>query len=125
MTEKLINCGDGGCRMPGAVRRYGGQHTNGGCRCTPEQLARAHEAMAAKYRAHPYHGKRVREEEEAIQRLAAEVQDLKLSLAEAQAGIVADVAVLKRVREWAEAEDRAAETRHNVGARVLEVLGSK
>ena len=57
-----VTCGDGGCRMPGAVRRYGGQHTNGGCRCRAEDIAAAHEEIAAALRGSPAAARELRRE---------------------------------------------------------------
>jgi hypothetical protein len=48
------SCGDSGCLSP--EREYGGMKTNGGCRCEREEVARAHERMAARIRNSPaYH----------------------------------------------------------------------
>ena len=46
--ERDHGCGDGGCRT--AVLNRGGQHTNGGCRCGPDYLAKDMEWMARELR---------------------------------------------------------------------------
>lgn len=53
MTEQFswaaLDCGSSACRSPERARS--GQRTNGGCRCHPEDMARAHERIAAQLRA--------------------------------------------------------------------------
>lgn len=71
-----VDCGDSGCIMPGARKRYGGQHTNGGCRCNKEDVARAHEEIAAQLRGSPSWKRDVREDKQAIEHLVEEVKRL-------------------------------------------------
>lgn len=61
-STKRLTCGDSGCRMPGATSRYGGQHTNGGCRCRAEDIADAHEEIAAELRNSPKAARELRME---------------------------------------------------------------
>lgn len=48
----VLDCGSAACRSPERVQR-GGMNTNDACECEAEDLARAHERVAARLRASP------------------------------------------------------------------------
>lgn len=60
-----LDCGDNSCRSPERAR--GGMRTNGGCRCGVENVAQAHERIAAKLRGSPMAKQEARDEERAYQ----------------------------------------------------------
>jgi len=66
-------CGDSGCIMPGVPR--GGWCTNGGCRCHKEDVARAHEAIAARLRGAPSWHRGTREDKQRIDLLVAKLEE--------------------------------------------------
>jgi hypothetical protein len=55
----LLDCGDNSCRSPERSRT--GMRTNGGCRCNLEDVAQAHERIAAGLRRLPSYAAQVRE----------------------------------------------------------------
>ena len=66
VLSHLVDCGDGLC----AIRKPSGQHTNGGCRCSPSNLRCALYSMRSAYRA------ACRERDE-VERLTARVTELE------------------------------------------------
>lgn len=82
MTEQFswaaLDCGSSACRSPERARS--GQRTNGGCRCHPEDVARAHERIAAQLRGTPSHAFEMREDARTIAKLRAELEAAKTML---------------------------------------------